>query len=258
MPKFSSRAGQGARSARPATRGALRARACYEQQDTDTGGQIPLMKPRTDRQRDKQLGWKTHSEQLGCCATHLRRHISAPWRHHTARLTRAHGRRPLEGKHLCVSILHFSALFRTFRSLIPPSKVGQLRWVCLRPAPVPGTGDGVQASDHASRKTSLTAPPSLLSQNISPSKPLQATKHRIPTHRHTAHCTTHNALRTPPFPPHNNISDQASVTAAPRYLYSGVSRPGDRLWRWQNAPQMRPAALHSRPACHPQITQPLI
>ena len=28
---------------------------------------------------------KTHSEQLGCCATHLRRHNSAPWRHHTAR-----------------------------------------------------------------------------------------------------------------------------------------------------------------------------
>ena len=76
----------------------------------------------------------------------------------------------------------------------PPSKVGQLRWVCLRPAPVPGTGDGVQASDHASRKTSLTAPPSLLSQNISPSKPLQATKHRIPTHRHTD--TPHTAQRT--------------------------------------------------------------
>jgi len=28
-------------------RGALRARACYAQQDTDTGGRIPLMKPRT-------------------------------------------------------------------------------------------------------------------------------------------------------------------------------------------------------------------
>ena len=83
---FPLREPRGALRAAPATRGALRARACYEQQDTDTGGQIPLVKPRTDRQRDKQLGWKTHSEQLGCCATHLRRH-SAPWWHHTARPT---------------------------------------------------------------------------------------------------------------------------------------------------------------------------
>eukprot|EP00964_Phaeocystis_antarctica_P161566 scaffold133444_cov75-Phaeocystis_antarctica.AAC.2 len=37
----------------------------------------------TDRQTDRQFGRKTHSEQLGCCATHLWRHNSAPWRHHT-------------------------------------------------------------------------------------------------------------------------------------------------------------------------------
>merc|ERR1712166_564333 len=46
------------------------------------------------RQTDRQFGRKTHSKQLGCCATHLRRHNSAPWRHHTARPTRPHGRRP--------------------------------------------------------------------------------------------------------------------------------------------------------------------
>eukprot|EP00964_Phaeocystis_antarctica_P143535 scaffold109097_cov66-Phaeocystis_antarctica.AAC.3 len=47
----------------------------------------------TDRQTqtDRQFGRKTHSEQLGCCATHLRRHNSAPWQHHTARPTRPHG-----------------------------------------------------------------------------------------------------------------------------------------------------------------------
>eukprot|EP00964_Phaeocystis_antarctica_P071972 scaffold43963_cov60-Phaeocystis_antarctica.AAC.1 len=39
-------------------------------------------------QTDRQFGRKTHSEQLGCCATHLRRHNSAPWQHHTARPTR--------------------------------------------------------------------------------------------------------------------------------------------------------------------------
>eukprot|EP00964_Phaeocystis_antarctica_P068262 scaffold41354_cov59-Phaeocystis_antarctica.AAC.6 len=43
---------------------------------------------RTDRQTERQFGRKTHSEQLGCCATHLRRHNSAPWQHHTARPTR--------------------------------------------------------------------------------------------------------------------------------------------------------------------------
>eukprot|EP00964_Phaeocystis_antarctica_P016999 scaffold9352_cov57-Phaeocystis_antarctica.AAC.7 len=32
----------------------------------------------TDRQTDRQFGRKTHSKQLGCCATHLRRHNSAP------------------------------------------------------------------------------------------------------------------------------------------------------------------------------------
>eukprot|EP00964_Phaeocystis_antarctica_P032205 scaffold18245_cov72-Phaeocystis_antarctica.AAC.2 len=48
----------------------------------------------TDRQTDRQFGRKTHSEQLGCCATHLRRHNSAPWQHHTARPTRPHRRRP--------------------------------------------------------------------------------------------------------------------------------------------------------------------
>eukprot|EP00964_Phaeocystis_antarctica_P017952 scaffold9965_cov64-Phaeocystis_antarctica.AAC.4 len=33
----------------------------------------------TDRQTDRQFGRKTYSKQLGCCATHLRRHNSAPW-----------------------------------------------------------------------------------------------------------------------------------------------------------------------------------
>ena len=49
------------------------------------------------RQTKRQTIWygrRTHSEQLGWCATHLRRHNSAPGRHHTARPTRPHGRRP--------------------------------------------------------------------------------------------------------------------------------------------------------------------
>eukprot|EP00964_Phaeocystis_antarctica_P082005 scaffold51372_cov58-Phaeocystis_antarctica.AAC.2 len=36
------------------------------------------------RQTDRQFGRKTHSEQLGCCATHLRRYkcnVSPPKRH---------------------------------------------------------------------------------------------------------------------------------------------------------------------------------
>ena len=37
-----------------------------------------------DRQTDRQFGRKTHSKQLGCCATHLRRYkcnVSPPKRH---------------------------------------------------------------------------------------------------------------------------------------------------------------------------------
>ena len=46
-------------------------------------------------QRHRQCGRKTHGEQLGCCATHLRRHKRAPSRrYNTARPTRPHGRRP--------------------------------------------------------------------------------------------------------------------------------------------------------------------
>ena len=63
-------------------------------------GPAPALGLQTDRDRqtDRYFGRKTHSEQLGCCATHLRRHKSAPQRrHHTARPTsptRPHGRRP--------------------------------------------------------------------------------------------------------------------------------------------------------------------
>ena len=147
------------------------------------------------------------------------------------------------------------------RLVAPPLRWANSHGVCLRPARVPGTGDGVQASDRTSRKTSLTAPPSLPSQNIShcprlskPANSETARQRDSETARQRGSETA--AQRHTPFPPHNNISHQASVTAAPRYLYSGVSRPGDSLWRRQNAPQMRPAALHSRPACHLQITQP--
>eukprot|EP00964_Phaeocystis_antarctica_P130803 scaffold94687_cov63-Phaeocystis_antarctica.AAC.1 len=54
----------------------------------------PNSRRQTDRQTGRQFGRKTHSEQLGCCATHLRRHNSAPWQHHTARPIRPHRRRP--------------------------------------------------------------------------------------------------------------------------------------------------------------------
>eukprot|EP00964_Phaeocystis_antarctica_P036816 scaffold21010_cov25-Phaeocystis_antarctica.AAC.2 len=40
-----------------------------------------------DRQKDRQKHTQ-RAASVGCCATHLRRHNSAPWQHHTARPTR--------------------------------------------------------------------------------------------------------------------------------------------------------------------------
>ena len=143
---------------------------------------------------------------------------------------------------------------------LPPLSRGasSMRLVCAQ-YPVPGTGVWVQADDQSFTKTIvLTAPTSLLAQNISTSslfKPLQATKHRTP---HTAHRTPHTAhrKRPPPSPPAKAIQIRRQKQPVSRYLYSGVSRLQDSLWRLMHRPNDSPNAPSSRPTRHPQITQP--
>ena len=135
----------------------------------------------------------------------------------------------------------------------PPLRSAETDAVGLRPAPCLARATGSRHSAAHSAKTRLTDPLSLLSQNI---RTLQASSsHQTPN---TEQRTAHSAQRTPrtPFPPHNSILHQTPVTAATDHICSGNARPGDSMWRWHTAHQIRPGTLHSRPFRHPQITQP--
>ena len=134
--------------------------------------------------------------------------------------------------------------------------MSQLHGVVCAQYPVPGTGGWVQADDQAFTKSIVDRthiPSSAKHPHI---KPLQASSsHQTPN---TAHRTPHTAhrKRPPPSPPAKAIQIRRQKQPVSRYLYSGVSRPQDRLWRLMHRPNDSPNAPSSRPTRHPQITQP--
>ena len=127
----------------------------------------------------------------------------------------------------------------------PPLEGGQPHGVVCAQYPVPGTGGWVQADDQAFTKTIVDRthiPSSAKHPHI---KPLQASSsHQTPN---TAHRTPHTAhrKRPPPSPPAKAIQIRRQKQPVSRYLYSGVSRPQDRLWRLMHRPNDSPSAPSS-------------